>query len=129
MCDCHGRQGELEGGEPQHTAVQLLPALRLQIAAYRAMLEQRRSSGHPIPSEPYLKRSKASRALQDRLAAEALSLREEAQALPPGDLRQTVEEIAGYAEMLIEMARGTGDVLEIPASLRRLLWLTLQTKT
>jgi hypothetical protein len=44
-------------------------------------------------------------ARDQHLADEAKSLRAEAECLPPGDLRNAVEEIAQYAEMLLSKLR------------------------
>jgi hypothetical protein len=58
--------------------------------------------------------------LEQRLVDEVQQLREEANCLPPGDLRRAVEEIAEYAERLLALLRShDGDVRTEPDISRR----------
>jgi hypothetical protein len=54
-------------------------------------------------------------AREQHLADEAKSLRAEAECLPPGDLRNAVEEIAQYAEMLLSELRKSREEQRPPA--------------
>jgi hypothetical protein len=54
-------------------------------------------------------------AREQHLADEAKSLRAEAECLPPGDLRNAVEEIAQYAEMLLSKLRKSREEQRPPA--------------
>ena len=57
--------------------------------------------------------------LEQRMTDEVTRLRAEAAELPPGDLRSAVEEIATFAEALLDKLRSNG-IIDMPSFPRRL---------